>query len=425
MSTQMHDHENPTAGAQPPNWRQTPLSRMPKGVPDGGKLGGVVSGLSRAYGFDLRTTRIATAVALFVMPPLWLLYIAAWVLLPDTPAEAQPIDEVLRDRRRRPLLLVLAALLVMSVLGAFGSWFLFDGAPWGAVLIGIGVLLWASTTGTFRRSGAAPAPTPGAFGPPTAYPTPAGTTTDAFSGTPVAGTPITGTPVMGTPVTSGTVNATTTGQNAVVTPRRVRRPITSIGVGVAVLWLAVVGVGNALDWWHTLDLWNIVVGMAIVLAAMLVSIVVNRSWVLPFLFFPLLGAMVALCIAQPNLEGSGGDRTVVPTTVDEASTKQLMSTGTLTLDLTDVRFAGQPVDVDAEVGMGRLRVLVPDDVDLVVLTDVGMGQAQVNGQEITAGVRQTNRRTIDAATPTASGEVVLDLRVGMGQIDVQVVDSGS
>ena len=411
MSTDMTDHETTTGdgdkgspGGPRNGWRTTPLSRMPKGVPDGGKLGGVVSGLSRAYGFDLRTTRIATVVALFVLPPLWLVYIAAWVLLPDTPAEAQPIDVIVRDRRRRPLMVVLAALLVMAVLGAFGSWFLFDGAPWGAVLIGIGVLLWASTTGRFDRRGTTPVGTVGVDG---SFPPPATTGTTATGSTTWAGTTVTA------PLPT------------VTTPRRVRRPITSIGVGVMVLWFAVVGIGNGLDWWNTQDLWVIVVGMAIVLTAMLASIVVNRSWVLPFLFFPLLGLMVALCVAQPDLDGSGGDRTVVPVTVAEAQSRQHISTGTLTVDLTDVVLGRTPLAVDAEVGMGRLQVLVPDDVDVIVLTDVGMGQAQVDGQEIDAGVRQTNRRTIAAATPNPSGQMVLDLRVGMGQIDVRLVTSGS
>jgi phage shock protein PspC (stress-responsive transcriptional regulator) len=417
MSTDMKDNDTTTGGGDNgshgngrPDWRHTPVSRMPKGVPDGGKLGGVVSGLSRAYGFDLRTTRIATVVALFVLPPLWLVYIAAWVLLPDTPAEAQPIDAVLRDRRRRPLMVVLAALLVMAVLGSFGSWFLFDGAPWGAVLIGVGVLLWASTTGRFAQRSATsagtihvPARPDGTFPPPH---------------------------VDDTTVTATLSGSTITAQQPTIQvdpmPRRVRRPITSIGVGVMVLWFAIVGVGNGLDKWNTQDLWIIVVGMAIVLTAMLASIVVNRSWVLPFLFFPLLAVMVALCIAQPNLDGSGGDRTVIPSTVAEAEARQLISTGTMTIDLTNVSLGTTPLQVDAEVGMGRLQVLVPENVDVVLLTDVGMGQAQVDGVQIDAGVRQTNRRTIDASSPPdSSGQMVLDLRVGMGQIDVRLVASGS
>ena len=78
MSTDMHE---PTT----PDWRRAPLSRIPKGGVDGGRIGGVVAGLSKAYGFDLRTTRIATFVAMIILPVLRLVYVAAWVLRPVPP----------------------------------------------------------------------------------------------------------------------------------------------------------------------------------------------------------------------------------------------------------------------------------------------------------------------------------------------------
>ena len=46
-------------------------------------------------------------------------------------------------------------------------------------------------------------------------------------------------------------------------------------------------------------------------------------------------------------------------------------------------------------------------------------------KQIDAGVRQTNRRTIEASVPNPAGEMVLDLRVGMGQIDVRLVAAGN
>ena len=56
---------------------------------------------------------------------------------------------------------------------------------------------------------------------------------------------------------------------------------------------------------------------------------------------------------------------------------------------------------------------------------IGALRVEVDGEQIDAGVRQTNRRTIDADVPNPAGEVVLDLRVGMGQIDVQLVTTGN
>jgi phage shock protein PspC (stress-responsive transcriptional regulator) len=300
MTDRTHDEQVPphAAGATPPpppGWRHTRISRVPKGDPEGGKVGGVVAGIARAYGFDLKTTRIATVVAMVVLPVLWLVYGAAWILLPATPAEAVPLDSVLRDRRRMPLILVIALVLVVGGVGSLGSWFLFRGAPWGIVLIGIGVLLWMLSD---RRH--APVPPPSAFPPPT------------------------------TPATGSGLNPLT---SEVAKPRRARRPIASIGVGVAALWFVIAGALSALGWWHSPSLWVLVGGIGIVLAALLVSTVVNRSWFLPAPFTLLVVVMISLCIAQPRLDGGSGTRQVHPTTVVAAQKAQHLAAGRMELDL--------------------------------------------------------------------------------------------
>ena len=49
---------------------------------DNGKIAGVVAGLSRAYGFDLKTTRIAVVIGAILLPVVLPAYLIAWVLLP-------------------------------------------------------------------------------------------------------------------------------------------------------------------------------------------------------------------------------------------------------------------------------------------------------------------------------------------------------
>ena len=368
-----------------------------------------------AYGFDRRTTRIAVAVAMVILPVLVLVYLAAWVLLPDTPSEAQPIEDILRDRRRMPLMIVIGVVLLAGSIGSLGSWFLFDGAPWGLMLIALGVLLWASTS----SGGSTPPPAPPSAGPGTdpwtsSFPPPtvdrhrrsrsSGTITDQYATV----TPTTVTPTTVTPTPGGTTTSTRSSPVAVVTPRRQRRPITTIGVGIAALWLAGASLLEAWGWIHPEALWMIVTALGIVLVSMLISIIVNRSWVLPFLFVPLAGLLVMLSIAQPLLDGASGERTITPDTVALASVEQHLAAGNLVIDLRDVPLTGNTVPVAAEVGMGRLRVLVPRDADMVITTDVGAGQAEVNGNEITDGVRQHDTRNVAADDPARRW----NLRVG-------------
>ncbi len=151
MSTQMtdnphdHDHDHDQDQDRPRRgWRDTPVSRLPKGGPEGGRLGGVVAGVSRAYGFDLRTTRIAVAIATLVLPVLAVVYVVAWMVLPATPEAAQPLEDLIRDRRRLPLLIAIGLVIVFGGIGSFGSWFVLRGVPWGLALIAVGVVLWVN-----------------------------------------------------------------------------------------------------------------------------------------------------------------------------------------------------------------------------------------------------------------------------------------
>jgi len=132
-----------------------------------------------------------------------------------------------------------------------------------------------------------------------------------------------------------------------------------------------------------------------------------------------------LCVAQPDIDGPSGTRSVVPTTVAEAQTRHHLATGQLTIDLRQMVLDGDTLTVDAEVGMGQLRVFVPDDVDVVLRTDLGAGEARLDGTTIADGVRQMDSRTLDARSTPADGTIVLDLRVGMGQIAVEHVASRS
>jgi phage shock protein PspC (stress-responsive transcriptional regulator) len=385
MSTNMTDPIS-----TPNDWRHVPLSRVPKGGPDGGKLGGVIAGVSRAYGFELRSTRAATIVAMVVLPVLILLYVAAWVLLPEQPSHAESLDAIVRDRRRLPVLAAFALVLVAGGVGSLGSWFLFSGVPWGLALIGVGVLLWYSTT---RNRAPQPLPPPS-------------------TGSPFAPPVIDG-------ATSAEPAAGATAPMPIATARRPRRPITTIGVGVAVLFAVFVGVMNGTGWWSVSHLWTLVAALGIILVAMLVSIVVNRSWVLPAPFFVLASIIAVLCITQPRLEGGGGQRQLHPTTVAAAEQPQRMSAGDLQIDLRNVP-TGSDIHVVSEVGMGSLRVTVPTDMRVHVISDIGAGRVEIDGAQVAAGVRQHDVRDLDSGTGTGTdtGTITLDLRTGIGQIQV-------
>ncbi len=211
-------------------------------------------------------------------------------------------------------------------------------------------------------------------------------------------------------------NTTSTSSRSV----RRRLPIGSIGVGLAVLYVAVASAAEAIGWWDATALWVIVTALAIVMVALVASTIVNRSWWLPVPLVLLAGATTMLCIAQPDLDGATGTRRLHPTTVAAAEQTQHLAAGNLEIDLRDVPHSGD-VHVTAEVGMGLLRVFVPAGADLHLITDVGMGNVRLDGHEIVDGVRQQDTRDVSARSEPSEGTFVLDLRAGMGSISIETV----
>lgn len=422
-------------------------------------VGGVVSGLCRTYGFDRRTSRIALVLASFVLPVLVLVYVIAWILLPDSPAEAQPLADVVSDRRRFPLYVALGLVVVAGGLGSIGSWFVFGDFPWGVGLVALGVLLWMTPTirpGRRRRdaegsTGPAPFPAPGtppvpgsptvtgpsssmaSSAPSMAFPLPA--QADAPLGT---DSPIEGTDAVDPTTVMPTTDAASAGMGAASSgigsvghdgtllvpppmpsaPRRRRYPIGSITVLAVVAAAAIAAAGDAIDWWDAPVLGVVVASIIAVAAGIAISTIVNRAWFFVPFVLVLAGAATFLVVAEPSLDGGVGERTNRPATVADAERAHDLAMGELTLDLVDVPLdVDRPVRVVAEVGVGRLHVIVPAGATLVLTSDVGAGHLVIGDREVVAGVRQDDRRTI-AAIGEPTGTIELDLRVGIGEIDL-------
>ncbi|WUA72918.1 PspC domain-containing protein [Streptomyces longwoodensis] len=100
-----------------------------------------------------------------------------------------------------------------------------------------------------------------------------------------------------------------------------------------------------------------------------------------------------------------------------------LGTGDATLDLSRLRPpAGQSLSTDAEVGLGRLRVVVPRDVTVRLTIDVGLGDIQLPGDDRKDLDVQPHKYKQVTLTPVSgggnTGTLDLDLQVGAGQAEV-------
>jgi predicted membrane protein len=94
-----------------------------------------------------------------------------------------------------------------------------------------------------------------------------------------------------------------------------------------------------------------------------------------------------------------------------------------TLDLTHLGLTkGQTVTTTAEVGAGRLKVIVPKDATLKLNIDVGVGDIQLPGDgKKDVDVEPGKHKQVTLPAPTGSkdgGTLDLNLQVGVGQAEV-------
>ncbi|MEV0638866.1 PspC domain-containing protein [Streptomyces sp. NPDC050619] len=114
-----------------------------------------------------------------------------------------------------------------------------------------------------------------------------------------------------------------------------------------------------------------------------------------------------------------------PAAVADVHQHYKVGSGVGTLDLSRLDLAkGQTVTTQADVGMGRLRVIVPEDVAVKVSINVGVGDIQLPGDDekdvdVAPGKqKEVTLAPTGAAKARANGTLDLDLRVGIGQAEV-------
>jgi phage shock protein PspC (stress-responsive transcriptional regulator) len=101
-------------------------------------------------------------------------------------------------------------------------------------------------------------------------------------------------------------------------------------------------------------------------------------------------ALPALALAVPlgfvaasgaDVKGGTGERDYRPTTVAELQDGYHLGTGDLRLDLRGVDFPGGRTPLKVDLGIGSVRVFVPDDVCVASDMRVGVGYARVLGRD--------------------------------------------
>ena len=142
-----------------------------------------------------------------------------------------------------------------------------------------------------------------------------------------------------------------------------------------------------------------------------------------FLAILTAGLLAGAAVLPKDIDTHWARTTWQPATVADVRPRYDLGTGVGTLDLSQLNVSGkQTVTTQAEVGMGKLRVLVPEGVTVRLDVEVGIGDLQLPGDDPKDVDVQPGRHKEITLSPAEgvekSGTVDLDLQVGMGQAEV-------
>jgi phage shock protein PspC (stress-responsive transcriptional regulator) len=428
-----HDHPMDTVNDTNPPTHTTPPFRRPERLTratDDKVIGGVAGGLGRYFGIDPVVFRIAFVVLALAGGSGILLYVLAWLLVPDDAGKVG-LPRVGHDRGQKLVTAVLLGGGLLILLDQFRNRGSGD-VPVGVVLVAIGALvLWSrrdssgdgrfpppSPTGGGGDRATVGSPTPPTPAPPAPVPTPESfgeppIATVADSETDTHANPEAEAPTV--PLAMAAPAPAWTPPPPAPKPARAPRPPKprSVLVPVTLSLLAVLAGGLAL--FGVSAATGLALALLLTGAALVVGAWRGRArWLIP-VAIPIAVALAAVSIIDVPIRGGTGDARYRPLTLAEVQSPYRLAAGQMTLDLSALDLSGTSVTVVASVATGDLRVIVPATVALDVDAHVGAGNLQLPARPV--GGFDVGRHFSEPGQDGA-GLLVLRVRTGMGQVEV-------
>ena len=382
-------------------------------------IAGVCSGLADRLGVDPVIVRAGFVLLTLLGGAGVTIYLIAWALLPNDRDEI-PAQRALRDGHGGSIVLLVFvgfALFSGSALG--GPWWLSQsgwGFPWGLALAGL--FIWWLVQRSDNRPAAGQRVMNQQVGTPTTtVPSPAASGPATFTGGPTTPTTV-----------LSPAGPSPTGPNLAAYKRPGRRS-GGLLMALVAIGLALATYGSLI--WAATDLnWtgsHQAIAFAGSLAAMgLLMVVLGvAGWRPGFVTFLAIVLLISAwsSAAIPSgihLGGRIGDDTWTPTSV-AADANYHLGVGSGVLNLSELPTEGlSEVKIPAYVGLGELKVVVPQDLTVKVVGHVGLGEIVLPGDAGSSGQGGSDGSDVSRSVTIGDGptEVVVDAGVGIGQLTV-------
>ena len=366
--------------------------------PEQGRLlAGVAAGLARRLEWPAWTVRLAFVLLCIPLGLGLFLYLAGWFFIPREGAAlsiARRLIDTRRGRRWLGVLLMGAAVLMLA-----GMTGLVRGdLAFALILLGIGVLMYRGELGPSKTPPEGPAgeaPTPDA-------PARAAGGADAPSSPPAPA--------------AAADSASPPPSIKSKAPRR-RSYLGRVTLGFAVTAVCLLGLADALaPGFQAAPRHYMALLVAVIGAGLAAGAWFGRSYglvLLGVLLTPILFLTPVLERIDLRTLNDVRDAHHRPAAVDEMQDAYRIGAGTMEIDLREVDFGGRTVEMEAEVGLGRLVIHLPDGPSVDVTGRAGIGLFRVN-RLFRGGIAVEARRFLEGA----GGALLLDAEVSAGTIEV-------
>jgi Cell wall-active antibiotics response 4TMS YvqF len=343
-----------------------------------------------------------------------LAYVAGWLLIPQD--DAPPTSGKGLDWRQILGCCLLGIGLLVTI-GRFGFW-VDEQVVWalGLILIG-GAVLWLRRRDTQATGDPSVPPPPTAPAPAPPSPPAVPYRAPAAPSYPYAGGGRAGAP----PIDPGAPSAPWSQPRFPMPPRPPAGPPRSFLGPLAVCVLLVAsGVAIGLESADVINLSAAAVlggGVAIIGAALVVGTWWGRArWlVVPAVVLTVVAA--SFSALDVPLGGGIGERDYRPRTLGAIERDYELGIGSLDLDLRRVDFSGRTKTVEASVGIGELKVWIPDGVRVVLDEHLAIGEIDNFNESDPDGGTSLDTRLLRPGDE-GGGQLRLDLRGGIGAIKV-------
>jgi hypothetical protein len=109
-----------------------------------------------------------------------------------------------------------------------------------------------------------------------------------------------------------------------------------------------------------------------------------------------------------------------PTTFDELQGSYEHSFGELVIDLRALPWEGEEVDIAIDMNIGEMRILLPEDVAVSGIAEVGIGHVEFDHDQ-SSGLSPE----LTLNSPGSRGSINLDASMAIGEIDIEIIPAGN